>query len=169
MIVKKYIKEIVSFTIGVMFASMVYLVYTHREITEVENPTVKVKTIVKVKTDTIYKTISKPRYIRETVIRRDTVYKDSVLPIVKRDYITNIDNDSVKGQIRAVVSGYDASLDSISYRLAIPTYRVTNTVSTQTTKYKRKHWTFTLGVGSGYGMINKKTDIFIGGMLGYSF
>lgn len=172
-IVKRYIKEFIAFSIGVLIASMVFLLYNNHqlktELIEVEKPIVKVKTEVITKTDTIYKTISKPTYIKQTIVRTDTIKQDSVLPYIQRDYITSINTDSVSGEIKAVVSGYNAELDTLSYNLYIPTKTITNTMTTQITKYKHKHWNFTVGVGCGFGLTSRKVDAFVGGMVGYSF
>lgn len=171
--VKKYIKEIISFAIGAIIASMVFLIFQNhelkKEIITVEKPVVKWQTKTEIKTDTIYKTISKPIYLTETIIRTDTIKQDTILPIVQRDYLTSINTDSVSGEIYAKISGYNAVLDTLSYKLYIPTKTVTNTVETQITKYKQKHWNFTVGVGGGYGLFSRKADIFVGGMIGYSF
>lgn len=171
--VKKYIKEIISFAIGVLITSMVFLIFQNhelkKEIITVEKPVIKWQTKTEIKTDTIYKEIIKPKYLTETIIRTDTIKQDTILPIVQRDYLTSINTDSVSGEIYAKISGYNAVLDTLSYKLYIPTKTITNTVETQITKYKQKHWNFTVGVGGGYGLINRKADIFIGGMVGYSF
>lgn len=171
--VRKHIIEIIAFAIGVLCTSIAFLLFKNHELKQeiitVEKPIVRVKTKIETKTDTIYKTIVKPRFITETIIRTDTVKQDTILPIVQRDYITAINTDSVSGEIKAVVSGYNAVLDTLQYNLIIPTKTVTNTVQTQISKYKQKHWNFTVGVGGGYGLINRKADIFVGGMVGYSF
>ena len=172
-IMKKYIKEIVAFAIGVLITSMAFLIFRNhqltKEIIEVEKPVVKIKTEIVTKTDTIFKTITKPQYMTETIIRTDTIKQDTILPLRQRDYITSINTDSVSGEIYASVSGYNAVLDTLSYKLIIPTKTITNSVETQITKYKQKHWNFTVGVGAGYGVINRKADIFVGGVVGYSF
>lgn len=172
-IMKKYIKEIVAFAIGVLITSMAFLIFRNhqltKEIIEVEKPVVKIKTEIVTKTDTIFKTITKPQYMTETIIRTDTIKQDTILPLLQRDYITSINTDSVSGEIYASVSGYNAVLDTLSYKLIIPTKTITNSVETQITKYKQKHWNFTVGVGAGYGVINRKADIFVGGVVGYSF
>lgn len=171
--VKKYIKEIISFAIGVLITSMVFLIFQNHELKQeiitVEKPVVKWQTKTEIKTDTVYKEIIKPTYLTETIIRTDTIKADTILPIVQRDYLTSINTDSVSGEIYAKISGYNAVLDTLSYKLYIPTKTVTNTVETQITKYKQKHWNFTVGIGGGYGLINRKADIFVGGMVGYSF
>ena len=172
-IVKRYIKEIISFSIGAIIASMVFLIFQNhelkKEIITVEKPVVKLQTKTEIKTDTIYKTISKPIYITETVIRTDTIKAHTAVNIVQREYCTTINTDTITGQIKAVVSGVNPTLDTLQYNFHIPIRTVTNEITVKRTKYKQKHWNFTVGVGGGYGLINRKADIFIGGMVGYSF
>lgn len=171
--VKKYIKEIISFAIGVLITSMVFLIFQNHELKQeiitVEKPVVKWQTKTEIKTDTIYKTISKPKYLTETVIRTDTIKADTAVNFVQREYYTTINTDTITGQIKAVVSGVNPTLDTLQYNLHIPIRTVTNEITVERTKYKQKHWNFTVGVGGGYGLINRKADIFIGGMVGYSF
>ena len=162
-------KYIICFVIGMLLGVSITLLFNKQEIITVEKPVIKYQTKTEIKTDTVYKEIIKPTYLTETVIRTDTIKQDTILPIVQRDYLTSINTDSVSGEIYAKISGYNAVLDTLSYKLYIPTKTVTNTVETQITKYKQKHWNFTVGVGGGYGLINRKADIFIGGMVGYSF
>lgn len=171
--VKKYIKEIISFAIGVLITSMVFLIFQNHELKQeiitVEKPVVKWQTKTEIKTDTIYKTISKPHYLTETVIRTDTIKADTAVNFVQREYYTTINTDTITGEIKAVVSGVNPTLDTLQYNLHIPIRTVTNEITVERTKYKQKHWNFTVGVGGGYGLINRKADIFIGGMVGYSF
>lgn len=171
--VKKYIKELISFAIGVIVASMVFLICQNHELKQeiitVEKPVVKYQTKTEIKTDTIYKEIIKPKYLTETIIRTDTIKADTAVNFVQREYYTTINTDSITGQIKAVVSGVNPTLDTLQYNLHIPTRTITNTIETQTTKYKQKHWNFTVGVGAGYGLINRKADVFVGGIIGYSF
>lgn len=171
--VKKYIKELISFAIGVIVASMVFLICQNHELKQeiitVEKPVVKYQTKTEIKTDTIYKEIIKPKYLTETIIRTDTIKADTAVNYVQREYYTNINTDTITGQIKAVVSGFNPSLDTLQYNLHIPTRTITNTMEIQTTKYKQKHWNFTVGIGAGYGLINRKADVFVGGIIGYSF
>lgn len=172
-IMKKYISEIIAFAIGVLITSMAFLLFQNRQlekqIIEVEKPIVRTETKVITKTDTIYRTITKPKYITQTIIRTDTIKADTAVNYVQREYYTNINTDTITGQIKAVVSGFNPSLDTLQYNLHIPTRTITNTIEIQTTKYKQKHWNFTVGVGAGYGLINRKADVFVGGIIGYSF
>lgn len=170
---KEHISEIIAFAIGVLITSIAFLLFQNRElgkeIIEVEKPVVKVQTKVVTKTDTIYKVITKPQNITETVIRTDTIKADTAVNYVQREYYTNINTDTITGQIKAVISGFNPSLDTLQYNLHIPTRTVTNTVTTQIIKPKVKHWNATVGVGIGWGLINKKPDIFLGGTIGFSF
>lgn len=164
--VKKYIKEIISFAIGVLITSMVFLIFQNHELKQeiitVEKPVVKWQTKTEIKTDTIYKTISKPKYLTETVIRTDTIKQDTILPIVQRDYLTSINTDSVSGEIYAKISGYNAVLDTLSYKLYIPTKTVTNTVETQITKYKKKRCNIGFFIGPSYNVFNRSVDLSVG-------
>lgn len=171
--VKKYLKEIISFAIGVLITSMVFLIFQNhelkKEIITVEKPVIKYQTKTEIKTDTIYKKIIKPTYLAETVIRTDTIKADTAINFVQREYCTTINTDTITGQIKAVVSGFNPSLDTLQYNLHIPIRTITNEITVERTKYKQKHWNFTVGIGGGYGLINRKADIFVGGMVGYSF
>ena len=170
---KKYISEIIAFAIGVLITSMAFLLFQNRQlekqIIEVEKPVIKWQTKTEIKTDTIYKEIIKPKYLTETIIRTDTIKVDTAVNFVQREYYTTINTDTITGQIKAVVSGVNPTLDTLQYNLHIPTRTITNTIETQTTKYKQKHWNFTVGIGAGYGLINRKADVFVGGIIGYSF
>ena len=169
----KWFNYIIAFVVGVLITSIAFILYNNhnlkREIIEVEKPIVKVETKEVVKYDTIFKTVQQPTYITETIIRTDTIKADTILPYIQREYLTEIDTDTVKGLINAHISGYDTKLDTLTYNLIIPTRTITNSIEMQITKYKKQHWSFTVGVGCGYGLINKRADIFVGGIVGYSF
>lgn len=171
--VKKYIKELISFAIGVIVTSMVFLICQNHELKQeiitVEKPVIKYQTKTEIKTDTIYKEIIKPKYLTETIIRTDTIKADTAVNFVQREYYTTINTDTITGQIKAVVSGVNPTLDTLQYNLHIPIKTVTNEITVERTKYKQKHWNFTVGVGGGYGLINRKADIFVGGVVGYAF
>lgn len=170
---KKYVKEIISFLIGVLLTSLAFLLFQNnelkKEIITVEQPVIRWKTKTEIKTDTVVRNIVQPKYLTQTVIRTDTIKADTAVKIVQREYYTTISTDTITGQITAVVSGVNPTLDTLQYNLHIPIRTVTNEITVERTKYKQKHWNFTVGVGGGYGLINRKADIFIGGMVGYTF
>ena len=171
--VNNYIKEIISFAIGVLITSMVFLIFQNHELKQeiitVEKPVIKYQTKTEIKTDTIYKEFIKPKYLTETIIRTDTIKAHTAVNIVQREYYTTINTDTITGQIKAVVSGVNPTLDTLQYNFHIPIRTVTNEITVERTKYKQKHWNFTVGIGGGYGLINRKADIFVGGMVGYTF
>lgn len=120
-----------------------------------------------VKIDTLYinDTIIQPVPQIKRIIRTDTIFTsgDTVyLPIQQSEVIQDIDNDTVKGQIKVVYSGYNSVIDTLQYNLST----VTKTV------YKRKKWGFTVGISSGaaYDFENKFTPyIGIGVVYGIHF
>lgn len=114
--------------------------------------------IIKTDTITITKEIIKPVPHYITKIKNDTIITTDIdtlfLPIEQKQYITEINNDSVKGQIKAVLSGYNASLDTLQYNLSFE----------QKTLLKQRKWSFTVGpaIGIGYDLNNKKFNPYIG-------
>lgn len=128
----------------------------------------KTDTLTVTKTDTvpqyITKTITKPIPIKEEIIRYDTLYNTPLTLKTYEDSITT--NNDAKVQYRAIVSGYRQSLDTISFNVQYPqiTNTITNTITNEKiiTKFKKPKITFNLSVGAGYGIINKKPDIYVG-------
>lgn len=128
----------------------------------------KTDTLTVTKTDTvpqyITKTITKPVPVKETIIRHDTLYNAPLSVKTYEDSITTDNNAKV--QYRATVSGYEQSLDTIEFNVKYPmvTNTITNTITNEKTitKYKNPKITAGIAAGAGYGIINKKPDIFIG-------
>lgn len=128
----------------------------------------KTDTLTVTKTDTvpqfITKTITKPIPIKETIIRHDTLYNAPLSLKTYEDSITTANNAKIR--YRAIISGYEQSLDTISFNVQYPqiTNTVTNTITNEKiiTRYKKPKITFNLSVGAGYGIINKKPDIYVG-------
>lgn len=171
--IRENINYIVGFILGVIITSLLFIIFQKQKeiemIREIEKPIIT--EITTTKTDTIYltKSVSKPEIIKEEIIRVDTIKELMEIPIISKEYITKIDNDSVSGEIKAVIQGYKAELTSLDYKLNIPIYSTEKTITEQITKVKTKHFNFMIGVGGGYGLITRKPDVFIGGMVGYSF
>ena len=143
---------IVAFVLCLMIMSFFLgTKYTYHQSDNTPYPTeVKIDTVMV--RDTIIKPI--PQFTRilktDTIVTpNDTVY----LPIEQKTVIEKIDNDTVKGSIKAVFSGYNAVLDTLQYDLSI----------TSKTVYKRKKLGFTIGVSGGIGYdFNNKVTPFIG-------
>lgn len=106
-------------------------------------------------TDTVYITNTRIKY--ETKVIRDTVWiKDE--PVTTTDSTSNyvIDINAVK-------------LNWYRLRMMRNDTITINTTTVKTISSPKSGLYFGLGVGAGYGLINRKPDIFLGGMIGYRF
>lgn len=132
-----------------------------------------VKTVVK--TDTITKyvervdTIIKPKPIYTEILRVDTVKADTVLIYESKRYDVAVNTDSVNGSIGVVASGVDVSVDSVDWRLQIPYRTVTKEIEVERVIKQKSHLNWGIGVGAGYGIINRKPDIYVGASVIWSF
>ena len=127
-------------------------------------------TITNVLYDTVflveYKTVKLPIHdtINQTIIR-DSLRIDSVfveIPISKYQLDTIFSTDTTSLNIRIQNSGFNVTLDSLSYNFKYtPTHQKTN--------FFKEHFKFGAGVSTGFGVFSKKTDIFIGVGLYYIF
>ena len=133
---------------------------TKTEIREVHD------TLVKTRVDSIF--YEKPIYVKQTVLKRDTVQvlrpyeHDSVqveLPYIQKEY-----RDST---YEAYVSGYkDVNLDSIRIFKEKQIIEINNTK--YVTKYKNKHWHIGPSVGVGYDFTNNRVAPYLGVSVQYS-
>lgn len=117
----------------------------------------KTDTVIKWKydTDTIYMTNTRIKY--ETKVINDTVWiKDE--PVTTTDSTSNyiIDINAVK-------------LNWYRLRMMKNDTITINTTTVKTINSPKSGFYYGLGVGAGYGFINRKPDIFIGFTLGYRF
>lgn len=119
---------------------------------------------IKVDTIRITDTIEKPvtHYIRTLRIDTLATPKDTLyLPIEQKEYIHQINNDSIDGSIKAVFSGYNPSLDLLQYELSFK----------NKTLLKRRKWGFNInaGVGGGWNLHTKKIEPMIGITIGFGY
>lgn len=132
----------------------------------------RVDTIVTEKRDTFViekpqpvKIITKTRTIRDTLVtvENDTVVID--VPQEARIYEGDtLSTDGVKVAWRANISGYRPSLDTLSFNI----HRNDTTIIKEITKMKwKKGFKVVPNVGVGYGMIQKKPDVYVG--VGFSY
>ena len=106
-------------------------------------------------TDTVYITNTRIKY--ETKVINDTVWiKDE--PVTTTDSTSNyvIDINAVK-------------LNWYRLRMMRNDTITLNTTTVKTISPPRSGFYYGLGVGAGYGLINRKPDIFVGGMIGCRF
>jgi len=113
-----------------------------------------------------------------TLVRWDTLrLKDTgnnnalTLPIERLEYNDEvITEDSCRVRYRASVTGYNPSLDTISFDLTYPKITETNTVTvTERVKEKAPRVSVGLQTGFGYGVFNKKPDLYVGFGFSYRF
>lgn len=142
----------------------------HRPDSSQPDPSITTVTDTIVVRDTLIlrDTIRQPHYIERTTVDTIKIKADTTLLRERMTYHTTIDNDSVRGEINAVVSGVDARLDTLSYSFIIPTKEtfIEKTV-TVTKQPSRFYWG--VGVGVGYGLINRQPDVFVGITAGFRF
>ncbi len=120
----------------------------------------QIDTITIIRTDTIR--IIEPKPVIQYVDRivRDTLYSiDSIPVLVDIPIETKVYQDS---NYRAIISGYRPELDSIS----IFNKNQIHTINKIT--YKTKKWNISPSVGVGYGMFNRKIDVYMGFSLNYN-
>lgn len=130
------------------------------------------KIIFKTDTITVIDTVTRIQPEPIEVIKIEK--KVEKLPI----YVTKTDTDSIFVEVpyekktyeedslyKLQISGHNPNLDYI--QVFPKTKVITNTIEKTITKHN--HFNATIGIGAGYGIINKKPDIFVGGVIGYSF
>ena len=122
--------------------------------------------------NTIIKTVEKPILRHVETIKYDTVYesKDTViaLPIEKKTYNDTIicQEDSVI--VESTIVGLNPSLESL--KAILKKREIHQTSEKIITKYKEKKGFYVAPNASiGYGVINRKPDIYVGIGIGYKF
>ena len=135
---------------------------------------IKQDTVYSTKTDTLWKdtVITKKELVPKEIVKKkvDTLYLsngDTMQLITESKRYDELLTSGVDTcEVSAFVSGVHPSLDSLSWRLKTHHEVVTNTV--EITKYiekKRKlkdRFHFAPNVSFGYGLFNKKPDLYVG-------
>jgi len=145
------------------------------------------------KSDTTIITNSDTVY-NKTIVIQDTLIKEKKSIIKKTDTIITNNNDSILLELKK--KDYQDTLitnnnqDTLQYQLSIEGYsmnndsmpRLTNFKAQWSNKYvtnekiitvekispqKQNKWGLQIGVGTGWGIINKNPDVFIGLSIGY--
>ena len=150
------------FAFIVLIGVMTYDFYlTHKLIKQTRTEILEIHdTLVKYCTDTIFN--KTPIYVKQTVLKRDTVQlwspyeQDSVnveLPYIRKEY-----QDST---YRAWVSGFqDVNLDSIEIYQNTKTIQINNT--NYITKYKNRPFSVGIQAGAQYNFITKRPEPYLG-------
>lgn len=93
-------------------------------------------------------------------IRIDSVFVEVPISVYKLD--TTFFTDSTSLNIRIQNSGYEVTLDSLSYYFEY-------TPRPPKTNFFKEHFRFGAGVSTGFGVFSKKPDIFLGFGFYYCF
>ena len=164
----KHSKHIIPIALGLLIIALLFCTFrmcNHKPETITVTDTVTME-----RTDTVYDTTRLihyfPRPIHDTILRWDFIKQDTLLPYISKTYSDTVTkDDGAEVQYVASVSGYDPNLDSIRFNLKYPvvTNTITNTV-TETKFLTKPAPRFSVGIqaGFGYGVFNKKPDLYIG-------
>lgn len=139
----------------------------------------KTDTVFSTKTDTLWKdtTIIEKEFVPKTIvkIKTDTLFKengDTIQLITEsKRFDKSIVSDKDTADVEIYTSGINTSLDSLKMRFKTHREIVTNTV--EITKYVEKKKTFwnrfhiQPQVGVGYGVFNKNIDAYVGVGIGF--
>lgn len=180
---KEYFKKYTTLYIILSIIFITFLItffltsnYYKNKINNIEKETIT-------KIDTVYNNIIykdtipliKKVIVKETVI--DTLYVytgDTIkvllpveIPIANKHYYNKFVDKNDTITYNAYISGYRTSLDSININVKYP-HIYKETIIKETYKQKGT-WNYNIGIGAGYGIFNKKPDIFIGTTFGYTF
>lgn len=90
----------------------------------------------------------------ELKLAGDTIYKQVEIPIETKEY-----KDSL---YYCRISGFQPILEHLEV------YPVQTTIEKKITQYRAKKWGYGIQAGFGYGIINKKPDLYIGVGINYN-
>ena len=140
---------------------------------------IKTDTVFTRKTDTLWKdtTIIEKEFVPKTIvkIKTDTLFKengDTIQLITEsKRFDKSIVSDKDTADVEIYTSGINTSLDSLKMRFKTHREIVTNTVEVMKYVKKRKRFIDRFHiqpqVGVGYGVFNKKIDAYVGVGIGF--
>ena len=139
------------------------------------NNTQKTDTVFSTKTDTLWKdtTIIEKEFVPKTIvkIKTDTLFKangDTIQLITEsKRFDKSIVSDKDTADVQVYTSGINTSLDSL--KMCLKTHREIATNTVEVTKRKRFIDRFHIQpqVGVGYGVFNKNIDAYVGVGIGF--
>lgn len=145
----------------------------------IESQQIKVDTLFQERIDTIHLTHTvtkyKPQPTRtDTIYRTDTFTNEVVQHIQKTYEVDSLYKDetcippaSVSYHLLVRTDNYD--VDSIGLKFNVDYPRITETQTITKTITKKKHWGYGVQTGFGYGIFNRKPDLYIGMGVTYNF
>lgn len=162
----------------VLFIISIVCIYQDRVIQKQQKLLEQVDTITK--HDTIFNTFvitdTVPVIKTKKVFLTDTLWRsngDTVkLDLKKKEYTNTLIQGEDTVSYNAYISGYDINdegmpmLDSINIQTNSKIINTT-TIIEKPVANKQSRWNVTAGVGTGYGVINKQADVYLGFTIGY--
>ena len=127
-------------------------VIIHDTLTEITYDTVYLDHYKTIKVQ-LHDTLNQLVYIDSVVV--DSVYVD--IPISKYEFDTICKTDTTTFEIMMKLSGYDVTLDTLTY-----VFKYTPTPVVVKKNFFKEHFKAGMGVSGGYGIINRKADIYVG-------
>ena len=145
----------------------------------IESQPINVDTIFQERIDTIHLTHTvtkyKPQPTRtDTIYRTDTFTNEVAQHIQKTYEVDSLYKDETcippaSVNYHLLVRTYDNDVDSIGLKFNVDYPRITETQTITKTITKKKHWGYGVQTGFGYGMFNRKPDLYIGLGITYNF
>ena len=139
---------------------------------------VETDTVFQERIDTIHLTHTVTRY-RPQPTRTDTIFitdaqTQEVAQHIKKTYevdslhidTTCIPPASVNYHLLVRTDNYD--VDSIALRFNVDYPKITQTQTITKTVTRKKHWNYGIQTGFGYGIYNRKSDLYIGVGINYN-
>ena len=147
-------KNVWLYVVIIILFSLCFYQWKYPKIEIIETEIIKKDTVILV--DTLF--IEKPVYRTKYITKVDTVYVNDTIPIAL-PVETKIYEDSTYA---AQISGIKADLDWIK---VYPKQTTIYEEKVLQMPYKQPLFEFKPSVGIGYGLINNKVDIYVGGSL----
>lgn len=146
-----------------------------------ESQPIKVDTLFQERIDTIHLTHTvtkyKPQPTRTDTIYRTDTFTNEVAQHIQKTYevdslykdTTCIPPASVNYHLLVRTDNYDVDSIGLKFNVDYPRITETQTITKEITKYKKQHFTWGVQTGFGYGIINRKPDLYIGMGVQYNF
>ena len=145
----------------------------------IDNQPIKVDTLFQERIDTIHLTHTVTKYKpqptkTDTIFIEDTQTQEVVQHIQKTYEVDSLYKDTTcippaSVNYHLLVRTYDNDVDSIGLKFNVDYPRITETQTITKTITKKKHWGYGVQTGFGYGIFNRKPDLYIGMGITYNF
>ena len=144
----------------------------------IESQPIKVDTLFQERIDTIHLTHTvtkyKPQPTRTDTIYRTDTFTNEVAQHIQKTYevdslqidTTSKPHGSVSYHLLVRTDNYD--IDSIALRFNVNYPKIIQTQTITKTVTKKKHWNYGIQTGIGYGIYNRKPDLYIGVGINYN-